>query len=80
MTDIPRPEDMKLFTPRELFHLIDTRLTEVDEKIAEIPQLVNEALDKRASERRKRILRWLHRYVPAGGYASLLGFLVELIL
>lgn len=77
---IPRPEDMKLFTPAEVYHLIDARLTEVDEKISELPVLVKNILAQERSERRKRILKWLHRYVPAGGYASMIGFLLEIIL
>jgi hypothetical protein len=80
VNDPPRPEDLKLFTPAEVYHLIDARLTEVDEKISELPMMVKQILAQERSERRKRILKWLHRYIPAGGYASLLGFVVELII
>lgn len=76
---IPKPEDMKLFTPAEVYHLIDARLTEVDEKLSELPLLVKDILARERSERRKRILQWLHKYVPAGGYGSLLFGLAELI-
>ena len=83
VSDPPRPEDQKLFTPNDVYGLIQARLDMFDDTVRSIPQMVkdeiNEYFEKRREARAKQIDFMIRKVLPAGGYGGLIFAIIEIV-
>lgn len=77
----PQPEDMKLFSAREIFTMIqamkDELSTKMDEIPEQVPDIVENYLKRKQQEKWRSVKDWLKKYVPAGGWGALIATVIE---